>query len=505
MDPAPSHHVNPIAWYLLTTDGSLSVRVLSGLTVGVDATGSLVFNGIDDERLITFDLDEQGLKFEVIGKSHKVYLNQLPVEGKLRLTLNCHLLLDNNELQFDCRSMDANVPAPEIQDSIKIAMPGFNELGLTHSLAMEESSAAERDPVSEPIQIAESELGTPKDEVEVQEEKNLTSAPAEEAREETKKEAQEETEVIVLNALPEVIVAEAPIRAKGYKRKQAVSPKRLIAVLFLMVGATLAWFLYQQDSAMGIKSFVELVAAPILTPQTSDSEVSDSEAAMDAVGTPSLIEQQVGSEVSTRASRAELVAREMRLANWLEEGDLLLSQGFWTRGRDTAAARYLQVLEVDADNQRAVEGMQVIYAGIMRMSDPVAQSRSLSAIDTLVADLPALQNLKAKIEQVRQPPEVFSLSSSLAEVSVLMGAGYISEPVGANAVSVLQEILKQQPGNPNALSLLEQCAERLVSTAEEAELAGMRYEARNLIEEVLAFLPQHQPANTLWQKWQGDN
>jgi hypothetical protein len=60
-----------------------------------------------------------------------------------------------------------------------------------------------------------------------------------------------------------------------------------------------------------------------------------------------------------------------------------------------------------------------------------------------------------------------------------------------NAVRVLTEILRADPDNEAAMQLMYQCASELVAEASAARDAGDEYQARNLVEEVLAFHPSH--------------
>jgi hypothetical protein len=41
----------------------------------------------------------------------------------------------------------------------------------------------------------------------------------------------------------------------------------------------------------------------------------------------------------------------------------------------------------------------------------------------------------------------------------------------------------------------------MVEAAVEARAAGLDYDARNLVEEVLAFDPRHERATALWRAW----
>ena len=65
-------------------------------------------------------------------------------------------------------------------------------------------------------------------------------------------------------------------------------------------------------------------------------------------------------------------------------------------------------------------------------------------------------------------------------------------------------MLNADPENKEAVALMGQAADKLVDAAVEAHEQGSSFEARNLIEEVRAFHPQHAKANEYWQRWTSD-
>lgn len=85
----------------------------------------------------------------------------------------------------------------------------------------------------------------------------------------------------------------------------------------------------------------------------------------------------------------------------------------------------------------------------------------------------------------------------------LLEAGQITSPPGDNAVDVLSALVEEHPDNEQALWLLALCAQRLIEQAVTAREQGRTFEARNTLEEVLGFHPEHERANRLWQEWVG--
>ena len=134
--------------------------------------------------------------------------------------------------------------------------------------------------------------------------------------------------------------------------------------------------------------------------------------------------------------------------------------------------------------------------------EPVAEPPALepAPIDPLptatVAELPTV----ASEPQSAPDPLV---ERRMANARALLDAGQITEPPGNNAVYELKIVLYREPENEAALALMGEAAERMLVAATTAYDAGLEFEARNLLEELLAFHPDHAEANRLWAQWTG--
>ena len=91
--------------------------------------------------------------------------------------------------------------------------------------------------------------------------------------------------------------------------------------------------------------------------------------------------------------------------------------------------------------------------------------------------------------------------TDLADAEALFHEGFITAPGQRNSVAILQRILGEDPTHPEATSLLKRCADRMINAAVQADEHGLNFEARNLVEEVMAFYPAHEQAQNLWQRW----
>ncbi|MCR9258739.1 MAG: hypothetical protein NXH95_03390 [Pseudomonadaceae bacterium] len=97
-----------------------------------------------------------------------------------------------------------------------------------------------------------------------------------------------------------------------------------------------------------------------------------------------------------------------------------------------------------------------------------------------------------------------AVAAGLERATTYLQQGLITQPEDGNAVQELSNILWQDPTNKEAFDLMGEATTRLIDAAVEAHSAGFEYEARNLIEEVLGFNPQHPQANAYKQEWAGN-
>ena len=79
----------------------------------------------------------------------------------------------------------------------------------------------------------------------------------------------------------------------------------------------------------------------------------------------------------------------------------------------------------------------------------------------------------------------------------------IIDAVDDSLVTVVAEMIRLSPNNRLTLEWKNKAAERLMGSAHQALLNGYAFEARNLVEEVLAFHPQHTGAVRMWAKLVG--
>ncbi|MFV2090417.1 MAG: hypothetical protein ACC642_07170, partial [Pseudomonadales bacterium] len=82
--------------------------------------------------------------------------------------------------------------------------------------------------------------------------------------------------------------------------------------------------------------------------------------------------------------------------------------------------------------------------------------------------------------------------------------GFTTEPEQANAVAVLREVPRLDPGSDQTAALLQQAAERLAAVAEEAYSVGMTEDARQYLELALTVTPDISAWRKLRASWNED-
>ena len=131
-------------------------------------------------------------------------------------------------------------------------------------------------------------------------------------------------------------------------------------------------------------------------------------------------------------------------------------------------------------------------------TEPVDTAASgITLTDTASANTAAAPPAQ-KIDAVTQR----RLSSLEQRLERQLRDGYLTLPADNNAVATARLILQLDPGNASAMDAMSDSAQRLLSAALEAQASGLDYEARNLIEEILAFHPTHAGALQAWAEIQ---
>lgn len=182
---------------------------------------------------------------------------------------------------------------------------------------------------------------------------------------------------------------------------------------------------------------------------------------------------------------------------------------YWKRfvalgGLAIAAVLAAVWVAVTIDEESSVPQDQVVEEQIAPERAPPEQFVEVPVMEVPITEAPLAE---AELTNVITSPVVIDAEAARQTAARLERArryleqGFITQPRESNAVRELSMILWADPANQEALNLMSEAANRLVDAAVEAEAAGLEFEARNLLEEVLGFHPEHQQANAYWRQW----
>ena len=176
---------------------------------------------------------------------------------------------------------------------------------------------------------------------------------------------------------------------------------------------------------------------------------------------------------------------------------------------ENAAEVYHRVLAADPDNAVAAQGIIEVESQIISRTSQLIALGDIEAVYALVDRSGAVGLSPETIAEVqgRLDAEVFRLASiqtGLEQAQLLMAQGFLTAPQEGNAVAVLREIQRLDPGNEQAETLLQGSAERLAAVAQEAFDVGMAEEARQYLELALTVTPDVSAWRELRATWDED-
>jgi hypothetical protein len=172
-------------------------------------------------------------------------------------------------------------------------------------------------------------------------------------------------------------------------------------------------------------------------------------------------------------------------------------------GDGSAAQLFLQVLATDPDNESATQGLLQITTTVIAQTRQLLEQGAIGSAQAML-DLAEAEGLNATpIASMREQidSEITrrrQIAVGLEQASVLFDQGFITAPVGNNAVALLRGVLQLDPGNEQANTLLGQCANRLAQVAAQAREADMLIQARAYLALALSIRPDVEQ----WQAWE---
>lgn len=171
-----------------------------------------------------------------------------------------------------------------------------------------------------------------------------------------------------------------------------------------------------------------------------------------------------------------------------------------------AAESYHRVLATAEDNNYAKQGLAEVETEIIARANDLLAEGKLDEAGAIVEravvvglDGDAVQSLRDAVGE--QLSTADSVNELLTEAKDLMAQGFLTEPENNNAVALLRNVLRLQPGNADAKALLENAAQRLAAVAQEAYDAGLIEDATNYMDLALTIAPAAAEWRVLRNEW----
>ena len=213
------------------------------------------------------------------------------------------------------------------------------------------------------------------------------------------------------------------------------------------------------------------------------------------------VREQIQQATTIRAAIGDILERA---SAYRAAGALILPAG------ENAAELYHQVLATDPNNSVAIQGLEEIVsqllndAGTLLADGTFDEYRELVERATAVGlDPTAVNEMKSRLDAELNRLE--RVEQLLATARDHLAKGYVTQPDEGNAVAVLRNVLRLDPGNQVAMKLLTDSADRLANVAQEAHDAGLTDEARLYLELALAIAPDVESWRELRDAWNADD
>ena len=174
---------------------------------------------------------------------------------------------------------------------------------------------------------------------------------------------------------------------------------------------------------------------------------------------------------------------------------------------ENAAELYNRVLATAPDNVLARQGLSEVTSQLLNQAVRMLEEDDIAGVQSLVdhasaAGIDADAMLEIRTRLGARLTALAAIDGNLLEARALLRQGFVTEPPEQNAVSLLREVERLDPGNEQAQVLLAQAAARLVEVAKEARAAGLSEEARQYLDLALTVTPDAPQWRTLRESWE---
>lgn len=211
-------------------------------------------------------------------------------------------------------------------------------------------------------------------------------------------------------------------------------------------------------------------------------------------------------EARTSVELAESLETEINTT--IQSANELFEKGYLITpsGEANAMSTYRQVLAIDPDNEEAQNRLVEIEGRLIEEHQVLLEDREFGAETDFVdaarnagVSENSLQKMSAARESLKQ--DITEAATLFREALSLYQRGYISGPTTDNAIEVLKQVLVLDAKNSDAQELLNQCAERTATVAEEAYKAGLVDRAKDYMELALSIQPMNDAWSSKYQDW----
>lgn len=427
-------------WHVLSGDGDLTLRIRSGSHIGEDEFGELRFRVSAQGCWIEFTIDDQGNLWAVtVGASYQFDLGAGERVNRVRLEPGARIELPNNLLYISA-SMQRTTSSGVVVTLTSVAVTDIETVVGADYL---------QDPLFSEQQRSNELIETPE----------LLPQPA----------------AVDGNEWPG---GTEPIRATTSGRvDRTLENDRPVPL------SRYKWFLL--GPLMGVAILIAMSIWIGLEPISKSSPIIPATTRVAPVLTNQVPERQQHTNPLDTQDRILVDADP-------EDGPVL----------DIATDSFAAVLLSDPLNVRAPVGLAKVEEQLSFTSkDDVGSAQQAALVDEAAANKIEPTQPTPPIDQPTRIASSATARIALLQAEQLLNSGDIIAPRGNNAVALIRRALGEEPQNTHARQLLAKCADQLIALAQRARAIAMDYEARNLLEEVLAFYPNHPEATELWREW----
>ena len=211
---------------------------------------------------------------------------------------------------------------------------------------------------------------------------------------------------------------------------------------------------------------------------------------------------------AVRGEIQQATTAQQAIEELLQQARAYRVQGYLvTPPGENAAEFYNRVLATAPDNALARQGLSEVTSQLLAQAVRMLERDEITAVGSLIdqasaAGIEAEPLLEIKTRRDDRMAALTMVATNLREAETLLIQGFVTEPADQNAVLLLREVERLDPGNERAQALLAEAAARLVEVARDAHSAGLEEEAKQYLELALTVTPDVPAWRALRESWE---